>query len=62
MVISNEQAKEWDLTHLKNIYGDEVNYINCRSIWKDEKGRNYRVELPHMRIIPKRIDVTKQGK
>jgi hypothetical protein len=25
------------------IDGDEINYLNCRSIWVDNKGREYRV-------------------
>ncbi len=44
-VITNEQAKELGLVHVRNIYGDEINKINCRSIWEDAKGRKYRVEL-----------------
>jgi len=44
-VISNEQAIHLELTHIRNVYGDEVNRINCRSIWADSKGRHYRVEL-----------------
>ena len=42
-VITNEQAIQWGLTHISNIHGDEVNRINCRSIWTDYKGRTYRV-------------------
>ena len=42
-VISNEKARELNLTHHENIYGDLINLINCRSIWKDSKGRRYRV-------------------
>ena len=43
-VISKDQAIEWGLTHSYNIYGDEINHINCRSIWLDSKRRVYRVE------------------
>ena len=43
-VITNEQAKGWGLIHVRNVYGDEINKVNCRSIWKDIKGRIYRVE------------------
>lgn len=43
-VITNQQAKEWKLTFVRNVYGDEINHINCRSIWKDLKGRCYRVK------------------
>lgn len=43
-VISNKQAKQWGLKFVRNIYGDEINHINCRSIWVDKKGRNYRIK------------------
>ena len=43
-VITNGQAKEWGLTPHRNVYGDEINYLNCRSIWKDSRGRDYYVE------------------
>jgi hypothetical protein len=42
-VISREQAIEWRLTYQRGIFGDEINYLNCRSIWTDKKGRIYRV-------------------
>lgn len=42
-VIDTDQAKEKELTFVRNIYGDEINHLNCRSIWKDSKGRTYRV-------------------
>ena len=42
-VISNQRAKELGLRHLRNVYGDEINHINCRSIWVDDKSRQYRV-------------------
>lgn len=44
-VITNQQAVEWQLTHAGNVYGDWINRLNCRSIWKDSKGRAYRVAL-----------------
>ena len=43
-VISNEQAIDWGLIHFRNIYGDEINHMNCRSIWCDDKDRFYRVK------------------
>ena len=43
-VISNERAKELGLKHWRNVYGDEINRINCRSIWFDYKGKAYRVK------------------
>ena len=42
-VISNQKAKELRLRHCRNVYGDEINHINCRSIWIDDKGSQYRV-------------------
>lgn len=43
-VITLEQALEYNLTFLRNVHGDEINHINCRSIWADKNGRTYRVE------------------
>lgn len=42
-VITIEKAKELKLEHKENIYGDEINMLGCRSIWKDSKRRTYRV-------------------
>lgn len=42
-VITIEKAKELNLHHSENIYGDEINMLGCRSIWKDDKGNSYRV-------------------
>jgi hypothetical protein len=46
-VISNQQAKELGLKHMCNIYGDEINKLECRSLWQDEKERVYRVKNLH---------------
>lgn len=43
-VISIKQAKEWNLIHVTDIFGDAINHLNCRSIWKDSKGKRYRVK------------------
>jgi hypothetical protein len=42
-VLTKAQALEFDLDFRYNLYGDEINLWNCRSIWKDHKGRIYRV-------------------
>jgi hypothetical protein len=42
-VISNQRAKEIGLKWYRNVFGDEINHLNCRSIWIDKKGRKYRV-------------------
>ena len=44
LVITKDQAIEWGLVHSYNIYGDEINAFNCRSIWLDSKRRVYRIE------------------
>jgi len=43
-VISAEKAKQLGLSHYRDVYGDEIIRINCRSIWRDLKDRYYRVE------------------
>jgi len=43
LVISEDTARKKGLTHLRNIYGDEINMINCRSLWVDDFYRQYRV-------------------
>lgn len=43
-VITQKRANELGLSWVRNIYGDEINHKNCRSIWKDKKGRQYRVK------------------
>ncbi len=42
-VITNHEAKELGLKHIANIYGDRINDLGCRSIWTDNKNREYRV-------------------
>lgn len=43
-VISIQQAVKWGLSFSHNIHGDLINYLNCRSVWVDDKKRNYRVK------------------
>jgi hypothetical protein len=50
-VISNQKAKELGLEHYRNIYGDEINHLNCRSLWVDKKKNVYRVShLEHYKL------------
>lgn len=42
-VITKKEAEKLGLKHLRNVYGDEINALDCRSIWKDKKGRTYRI-------------------
>lgn len=42
-VIDISETEKYKLTFQQNIYGDSINHLNCRSIWIDEKGRQYRV-------------------
>jgi hypothetical protein len=43
-VISRTQATKWKLTYYRTVYGDEINKLNCRSLWMDNKNRFYRVK------------------
>ncbi|MCK9575717.1 MAG: hypothetical protein WC979_02300 [Candidatus Pacearchaeota archaeon] len=33
-----DAAEKWGLSFHRNIYGDEINHLNCRSLWKDSYG------------------------
>jgi len=37
-----KEAQDMGLTHLTNVHGDAINYVNCRSYWKDKYGNSYR--------------------
>lgn len=43
LVITQEQAEEFGLTHKEDLHGDIINAMGCRSIWKDRMGRTYRI-------------------
>lgn len=42
-VLTIEQAQQKGLVFKCNIYGDAINHLNCRSIWTDENGKEYKV-------------------
>ena len=42
-VISKIEAEKRGLDFVGNVYGDEINRLNCRSIWRDSRMRRYRV-------------------
>lgn len=42
MVESAEKAKEMGLHWRRNVHGDEINHINCRSLWNDDYWNVYR--------------------
>jgi len=42
-LITTNRAKEINLKFVRNIFGDEINMANCRSIWENSKGQTYRV-------------------
>lgn len=42
--IDIEEAKKRGFTFARNIHGDEINHLNCRSIWVDKKSRAWCVE------------------
>ena len=37
-------AVKYNLKWHRNIYGDEINHIACRSLWLDAKDRLYRCD------------------
>ncbi len=43
-VITLAKAKELGLHFYRNVFGDEIVALNCRSLWKDNKGRCYRID------------------
>lgn len=43
-ILSEKDAIAIGLTPVRNIYGDEINRLNCRSIWMDSHYRIYRVK------------------
>lgn len=45
--ISQEKATSVGLSWYRNVYGDEINRLNCRSIWIDEKSRTYLIKELH---------------
>lgn len=51
-VLTIDECKKLNLTFSHNIYGDIINHLNCRSIWRDSKGRSYRCESLHNETDP----------
>ena len=52
-ILTMKECMEMNLIHSFNLYGDGINMFNCRSFWKDEKGRLYRCE----NLIPKDANI-----
>lgn len=44
MVKTVKDAKEMKLHWIRNVHGDEINAINCRSLWNDDYMNRYRCE------------------
>ena len=44
-IVTPIQIRKYGLKHHSNIYGDGINHWNCRSIWKDDKGRVYKSDV-----------------
>lgn len=38
------KAKKLNLTWVRNVHGDEINALNCRSIWKDKYNHYFRIK------------------
>lgn len=39
--IDIEEAKERGFSFVRNVWGDEINILDCRSIWQDSKNRTW---------------------
>ena len=39
-----QDAEKLKLKFVQNIYGDSINALDCRSIWIDEYGNEYRCQ------------------
>jgi hypothetical protein len=37
-----KEAQDLELHFRRNIFGDEINHINCRSLWNDKYWNMYR--------------------
>lgn len=46
-ILTTEQAKSLGLTWYANVHGSSINFLNCRSLWKDYRGRQYRISELH---------------
>jgi len=43
-ILSKNEAEKLGLKYFRGVYGDEINFINCRSLWIDNKKRFYKVK------------------
>jgi len=43
-VLTILECQSLGLEHSHNIYGDAINHLNCRSIWRNKSGKSYRCE------------------
>lgn len=51
--ISIEQANGMGLEFVRNVSGDEINQLGCRSLWKDSSGNTYRVKNLYDSVLGK---------
>lgn len=42
--ISIKDAEDFGLVHVENVYGDNINALRCRSIWKDNNDKLWYVD------------------
>jgi hypothetical protein len=43
-VLTIEECEKLDLSHCHNVYGLSIEELNCRSIWRNKKGKSYRCD------------------
>lgn len=42
-ILTIEEAQDLGLTHYINVYGDNINFYNCRSFWIDKNNKVYKI-------------------
>lgn len=55
-----KQAKEMGIIFWRNVYGDEINQRNCRSLWYDKYLNDYRCNQAYNFSIPKKAKLNQK--
>lgn len=41
-VLTLDECRDLGLEFSYNVYGDNINQMNCRSVWRNAKGKSYK--------------------
>lgn len=55
--IDIEEARERCFSFFVNVWGDEINKFDCRSIWRDSKNRLWRVKQLNKQTLKKKFEL-----